>query len=206
MSPIHRLLCVMSLGMLLAGCTLIEGRIDIAYRVETERNSPLSMIDPLIVYVELLDQREVNDPLLIGYKKGGFGNVLASVKSKQEVSGVVRQALEAELRNNGHGIALDSAAQRNATLIVRLKQFWTEPFVKIFDVQVQASLNADIEVVDSSARRITSRTIVGTQIESWQLGIDQAYDSVLNGALRGFVRNVARDPSLLKALRQISAP
>lgn len=201
-----RRFAVLSLAICAASCSIVDSQIDLAYRAQAERQSPLSTIAPLVLRIEVVDQRDVTDPLLIGYKKSGLGNVMASIRSRQDVSGVVRQALESELRNNGHAISADREARFDASLKVRLKKFWTEPIVKIFDVQVLGSLNADIEVSDSLARPIAARTIVGSQIESWQLSIYDAYDRVLNAALSEFVRNFARDPNLLKALRDISPP
>ncbi len=204
LAQVEQLFGILSLLMIAAGCTLVDSKIDLAYRVEAARKSPLSTIKPLILRVEVRDRRDVSDPQLIGYKKSSFGNVLASIKSKQEVSRVVRLALETELRNNGHAISLDNEAGFDATLAVSIKKLWTEPIVKIVDVQVLGTVNADIEVIDSVKRRIAARTIIGTQLESWQLSINDGYDRVLNGALREFVRNFARDPDLLKALRDVS--
>lgn len=206
MANFKQLFCILSLVALSASCgTLVDGHIDLAYQVEAGRKSPLSTIKPLGIRVEMQDRRAVGEPQLIGHKKGGFGNILASVKAKQEVAEILRLALEGELQHNGHVVSRGKESKSDATLAVRLKKFWTEPTVKVFDVQVLGTVDADIELVDSGAQRITSRTIVGTQIESWQLAIDEAYDSVLNGALREFIRNFARDPNLLKALRDISS-
>jgi uncharacterized lipoprotein YajG len=205
--PKHKqLTCLLLLMICASGCTLLDGNVAIAYRAETSRKSSLSTLKPLIIQVEVQDQRGLTEQRLVGHKKGGFGNVLASIKTTQDVASILRQAVESELQNNGHTTTLKNDPKSDVTLAVRLRKYWTEPTVRIFDVQVLGTLTADIEVVHSLEQPVYSRTITGTHVESWQLAIDEAYQSVLKGALNEFVRNFARDPSILKALQDISSP
>lgn len=191
--------------LLVAGCSVVDGRGDLAYRAESESKSPLSTLRPLRFRVDVVDQRDVADARLIGYKRSGLGNVLASIRSNQEVPALVRQALEAELGNNGHGISSDDPAKGEASLMVRLKKVWTEPLAKIFDVQVLATVSAEIHLRDGQGRLVVSRTIAGGHQESWPSSLSDEYGRVLNRALREFVRNVARDGGLLNGLREIAA-
>ena len=203
LSEIKQRICWVILSMIVTGCTLIDGHVNLSYQPEAESKSPLSTISSLLLRVEVYDQRPTIEKYIVGYKKGGFGNVLASVKTNQDIPSVLRQALEAELRSNGHAILTKSAATADVTLAVQLKRYWTEPTVRFFDVQVLGTLNANVEILDTKDQLISSRLISGTSVESWQLAVDEAYESVLNGALREFVRNLARDSTIIKVLRSV---
>ena len=64
------------------------------------------------------------------------------------------------------------------------------------------TVDADIIIRDpkKNSEKI-SRSINGTFRESRQIAVDEAYESVLYGALAEFVRNFSRNPDILKALR-----
>lgn len=186
---------------ILTGCsTLIDSQIELGYQPGMEQKSPLSTLSPLLINVRVIDQRDSIERQLIGYKIGGFGNITASVRTQQDIPNILGQALEEEFRNNGHTIVAPRHPRTDATLEVRLKKFWSQPTVRLFDVQMHGTVDAEIEIKNSQGQSIGSRVINGTQLESWQLAVDEAFQSVLNGALTEFVRRFARDPNVLKLL------
>lgn len=196
---------LVAMAVATSGCAFIDGQVDLVYRPAAEKKSSLSTIKPLAIRVSVHDQRETVDKALVGNRKNGFGAVIASMKTDQNLALVLRQALIGELENNGHTAVQDRETSFDAMLDVSLKKYWAESTVRFFDVQVLGTLSADIRILDLLDQQITMRGITGTHVESRQLAVDEAFQDVLNGALAEFVRNFARDPIIIKALRGLNS-
>ena len=153
--------------------------------------------------IQIDDQRDTNERDRVGNKRNGFGTITASVKANQDVTLVLREALKTELENNGHNVRPLQDANFNATVHVLLKKYWSDLTIRFFEIQMVGTINGDVEILDAQNERLVSKPISSTYVESRQIATDGAFESVLNGALLEFIRNLARDPSIVNALQSM---
>jgi len=191
------LLCAIS-----SGCAFSPAHLNLDYQSELGKKSPLSTIKPLTVSLNVEDQRVAGERDRVGNKKNGFGMVTAKVESNKEVGAIIYDAIKAELETNGHKVVSSKDSQPDVTINTRLVKYWGETNVRFFEIEMVATLNADISVLNPRNNSIAvSQPIEATFRESRQIATDGAFESVLNGALAEFIRAFSREPSLLEALR-----
>ena len=82
-----------------------------------------------------------------------------------------------------------------------LQKYWSDLTIRFFEIQMVGTINGDVEIRDAQNEPIVSKPISSTYTESRQIATDGAFEGVLNGALSEFIRNFARDPSIVKALQ-----
>ncbi|MFP6870677.1 MAG: YajG family lipoprotein, partial [Nitrospinota bacterium] len=138
----------------------------------------------------------------VGNKRNGYNMITAQVESKKNVLNIFRDALKNEFNNNGVKVGDSKGSSSDAINRVGLKEFWSDVRIKFWEIVMIGTVDADIIIRDpkKNSEKI-SRSINGTFRESRQIAVDEAYESVLNGALAEFVRNFSRNPDILKALR-----
>ena len=101
-------------------------------------------------------------------------------------------------------MADSKGSSSDAIIRVGLKKFWSNVRIKFWEIVMIGAVDADITIRDpkNNSDKI-SRPINGTFRESRQIAVDEAYESMLNGALAEFVRNFSRNSDILKALRLV---
>lgn len=195
--PFGIALCSVSI---LAGCAFATAHLDLAYLPESAKKSPLSTIKPTTVGLRVEDQRELDKRDRVGDKKDNLGLVTAKVKSNKEVTMIVHDALKNELENNGHKVVNIKELPLDLIISVRLRRYWSDARIRISDVEMIATIDTDITIHNPRNDSIVvSKPMSSTFRESWQIALDGAFESVLNGALAEFIRNFSRDPDVLKA-------
>jgi len=154
----------------------------------------------MTIGLQVEDQREVDKRDRVGDKKNNLGMVTAKVKSNKEVTVVLHDALKNELENNGHKVVNMNELPLDLIISVRLKRYWSDGRIHFFDVEMIAAIDTDITIHSPRNDSIVAlKPINGAFRESWQIALDGAFQSALNGALAEFVRNFSRDPDVLKA-------
>ena len=191
---------------ILQGCALTNAHIDLTYLPAAGVKSPLGTISPMQVVLQVEDQRPADERQWVGNKRNGYGMVTAWVKSNKEVSSVVSDALKNEFVSNGHKVVEGKEAPSDVGIIVGLKRYWSDVSIHFWDIEVIGILNADVTIRDPRKDSVLLlRPIQSTFRDSRAIVTDEAYESVLNGALSEFIRSFARDPGVLKALRREEA-
>ncbi|MCE7966586.1 MAG: hypothetical protein DYH04_14580 [Nitrospira sp. NTP2] len=197
---------VMALFTALSGCAFPSGHVRPLYTPEPGTRSPMSTVPSSMISVEVEDERDLYVVNWLGDQKNNFGSVLRKVLSDNDPPTIVREALTAELLNNGHKIVDTEGGNSDAIVRVTLKRYWSDMAIHAFDVEMKGSLEADIVVlVGSDKRQLVSKPINGSYRESRQFAGDSAFESVLNGALHEFVRAFSRDPEIVDALRSAAS-
>lgn len=78
--------------------------------------------------------------------ENNLGVVTAKVKSNQEVTMVVHDALKNELENNGHKVGNLKEVPLDLTIYVRLKRYWSDARIHFFDVEMIAAMDTDVTI------------------------------------------------------------
>ena len=178
------------------GC--VNFQVDLAYRPEGGHKSPLSTIKPLVFAIQVDDQRNPKERDRLTW--------IASVKANRDVVLVLHEALKTELENNGHNVRALKDADVNATVHFVLKKYWccdSRFFGYLESPRWIATINGDLEILDAKNERLVSKPVSSTYLRSGQTNRDERLEIPLNGVLSEFIRNWARDPSIVNALQGI---
>ena len=186
----------------LSGCGLTDAHIDLGYYPEPTEKSPLSTVNPMRVSLHVDDQRPPTERNWVGNKRNGFGMVTAWIKSNKDPTRVVHEALKNEFILSGHKVTESAEDPSDLIVEIGLKRYWGDARMHFWEIEAIATIDTQIDIREMNKSPMLSRTLQSTFRESRQIMTDGAYESVLNGALREFIRNFSRDPSILKALRE----
>lgn len=188
--------------VLLSGCALTTAHVDLSYSPDSK--SPLMTIETKRVALQVEDHRLAEEKDKVGNKKNNFGMVTASVQSNQEVTVVLYDSLKNELENNGHKVVNTKEDAHDVFVMVLLNKYWSDPKIRFFDIEMIGTVSAQVSIQDPRNEEVVlCKSITGTSRGSWQILLDSAYESVLNGALAEFVRHFSRDTEIIKAIRDL---
>jgi uncharacterized lipoprotein YajG len=188
----------------LAGCATND--VNLTYRSEPGHRSTLSAVKPLVFTVQVDDQREAADRDRVALRwKGGLAET--RIKATRDVTLVLMEALAAELQNNEHHVRPKGAASVDAALHFGLKKYWCCE-IRILgsfeSVHAAATIQGNIDIFDARNERLMSKPISSTYLNV--VGRNPVeFEPMLNGVLSEFIRNLARDPDVVTALRGIRA-
>lgn len=185
--------------IVLSGCALTTAKLDLGYLPTSE--SSLATIKPMNFALEIKDQRNPDERDRVGDKKNSYGMVTAKVLSNKDVTTVLYEALENELKNNGHKV-IDTKETSDAVINLDLKRYWSECRIHFWDVEMIGTVNSHITILNPRNESVLfSKPMNSTFRESRQIALDGAFKRVLDNALAEFIRGFSRDPGLLKALQ-----
>lgn len=183
----------------LSGCAFTTAKLDLGYLPTSE--SPLATIKPMNFALEIKDQRNIDERDRVGDKKNSYGMVTAKVLSNKDVTTILYEALENELKNNGHKV-IDTKETSDAVINLDLKRYWSDCRIHFWDLEMIGTVSSHITILNPRNESVLfSKTMNSTFRESRQLALDEAFKRVLDNALAEFIRGFSRDPGLLKALQ-----
>lgn len=196
----YRFFAVVGACLYLSGC-VSTANVTVNYSPDPARKSPLETLKPLAVSISAEDHRESLERDRVGNRKNGFGGIMAPVQANDAPTALVREALKKEFENNG--IQVVDAAAAGKVITAKVRKYWVENKMNVFDITMASIISADIVVEDSVAKgKTSSHTITGTAQDSRQIAGESAFEVVLNAAMAEFIQNFSRDPGLLSSLRR----
>jgi len=185
-----------------SGCAYMDANVDLQYQPDPGRKSPLSTIPPLVISINVEDQRGRGECCRVGVKKNAFGGITAWAKSNTALRQVVYDALKKELENNAHKVVDMKEDHQDVAINVGLKNYWTDYNSRFVEIEMIGTINADISMLNPADRTVlVSKPMTSTFHEGRQFVTEGAFESVLNGALVEFVRTFSREPGFVGALR-----
>ena len=188
---------------MLSGC--VSNNVDLAYRPEAGHTSALSTIKPLVLALYVEDQRDTPERDRVATRWKGGGSAETPVTANPEVTLVLLQALKVELENNGHQVRSRDDANSNAAVRFLLRKFWCCD-IRILgsfeSAHAAATIHGSIEILNKKNERLMWKPISSTFLKALD-GREIDIQVILNGVLSEFIRNLARDPSTVDALRRI---
>jgi uncharacterized lipoprotein YajG len=188
----------------LTGCAFTTARVDLTYKPDPAKKSPVSTVQGRAIAIQVHDERDPKERDRVGNKINNFGMATARVESKEDVALAVAKALRGELENGGHKVVAiqggPSSVPPELTVQVALKRYWSEAKIRFWDVEMLATINSLVSLASASGQTIVSKPIHCTYREGAAIAVDSAFGKVLNGVLAEYVRTFAYDSEVLKAL------
>lgn len=83
-TTVKRWIMLLVLTATVSGCAFTTARVDLAYRPEAAQKIPLSTMQPLVLAVQVEDQRAPSEQDRVGNKRNSFGHITASVQANQK--------------------------------------------------------------------------------------------------------------------------
>lgn len=182
----------------LGGCAFTQATLNVGYTEAMANRGPLSSIAPRRIDVgAFADKRPETNK--IGYKRNGFGQKTADIVTAKPVPDIVKEALIAEFKKNGHDV---TTAERDLVLAGDITTFWFELQVNFATIEFFGTSAITLNVVDGrTGTTLLTRNYQGHYTEKSLGGLDATWERVMNEALQRMVREVATDLQLIRVLK-----
>ena len=180
------------------GCAFTQATLNVGYTEAMASRGPLSSIAPRRIDVGgFADKRPETNK--IGYKRNGFGQKTADIVTSKPVPDIVKEALTAELKKNGHDV---TTTERDLVLSGDITTFWFELQVNFATVEFFGTSAITLNVVDGrTGTTLLTRNYQGHYTEKSMGGLDATWERVMNEALQRMVREVSTDLQLIRVLK-----
>lgn len=180
------------------GCAFTQATLNVGYTEAMANRGPLSSIAPRRIDVgAFADKRPETNK--IGYKRNGFGQKTADIVTAKPVPDIVKEALIAEFKKNGHDV---TTAERDLVLAGDITTFWFELQVNFATIEFFGTSAITLNVVDGrTGTTLLTRNYQGHYTEKSLGGLDATWERVMNEALQRMVREVATDLQLIRVLK-----
>lgn len=196
-----RLIAVLPLTalLLLGGCAFTKSTLNVGYTDAMATRGPLSSVSPRRIDVgAFMDKRPEIER--IGYKRNMYGQKTADIVTTKPVPDIVKDALAAEFRKNGH--QLTTTAERDLVISGDVTTFWFEFQVNFWTVEFFGTSAVTLNVVDGkTGTTLLTRNYQGHYTEKSGGGLDGTWERVMNEALQRMVREVSTDLQLIRVLK-----
>lgn len=180
------------------GCAFTQATLNVGYTEAMANRGPLSSIAPRRIDVgAFADKRPETNK--IGYKRNGFGQKTADIVTAKPVPDIVKEALIAEFKKNGHDV---TTAERDLVLAGDITTFWFELQVNFATIEFFGTSAITLNVVGGrTGTTLLTRNYQGHYTEKSLGGLDATWERVMNEALQRMVREVATDLQLIRVLK-----
>lgn len=185
--------------VVLGGCAFTTATLNVGYTAADASRGPLSGVEATRVEIgPFVDKRP--ETTKIGYKRNGFGQKTADIVTTKPVPDIIREALAAEFRKNGHEVA---AAERDLVLSGEVTEFWFDYQMNFWTVEFFGTSAIVLNVADGrTGATLLTRTYQGHYTEKSMGGLDATWERVMNEALQRMVREVGSDARLVQVLKK----
>jgi len=188
---------VVAFAIALSGCATVEDVVPVNY---TAQGGPMTGAG-IKVMTEVVDARDT-DRGRISSKINGFGQELAAIRANREVSAIVKDAFDAELKSRGY--AVENAGPKATIAVTR---FYNAFKVGAFSGSANADVRFTASVALANGNVVYRRDIAvaGTAGDILLADGSNAAESLSDGMKKAFAMIFA-DEKFIAALRGEGAP
>ena len=187
-----RILLVLACALTMSGCALTEDQIDIPYKVQGGAQTGAG----INVTTAVQDARTA-DRTKVSAKMNGYGMEMAAIRAKREVTLIVKDAFDGELKARGYSL---EPGGRTATIAV--KRFYNNFKTGIFSGDALADVDLGVTVTAPGGATVYQRDIaVEGKVANIQItGGSNASEALSDGLTKAFAALFA-DEAFITALR-----
>jgi uncharacterized lipoprotein len=194
MTAFHRLGGILLVALSLSACALSEDTVSLQYR-------PMSGVSEVAgakavgIVVSVADARADHRDR-VSVKKNGYGMEMAAIRSDRDVSQLVKESIETELRARGFRVGEGSAQTK-----VDLTTFYNDFKIGFFSGDAVAEVSFNVQVVGAGGAILYSKPIssTGKNADILLANGSNAKEALENG-LQTAIANLMADPDFLKAV------
>lgn len=199
MQSIVRLAFVVTFALSLSACALSEDTVSLQY-TPMAGVSEVGGAKQASVVVNVVDARsDYRDR--VSTKKNGYGMEMAAIRSDRDVTLVVKEALESELRARGFRVG-EGPAQTKVDLL----KFYNDFKIGFFTGDAVADVTFNVQVVGANGAIAFSKPInsSGKAADIMLASGSNAKEALENG-LRTAIANLMQDPEFMSAVMKAGA-
>lgn len=210
-----RLVILAGAALSLCACAFGDNALELGYTDAVAKPGVLSEAAPTAIDVtDVQDAREARKPvgkaatadpkrpMLVGYKRNGFGQNTGNIVAEEPVADIVEAALETMLEANGHMVAEDAPLAMETTL----RDFWFDYKTGLVSVEFVADVIADVVLRDrASGMVLFEDSFSGSASAKQAGGLSGTWERVMNDALADMIRQVSLSGELAEAIEDGAA-
>jgi uncharacterized lipoprotein YajG len=191
------------IAIVAGGCAFTPANLNVGYDSAKAKAGPLSSVKALKFEVgDLADKRPQTDK--IGYIRNGFGTKTANVSTTRPVPVIVREAIVAALKKNGHTVVTGS--EKDIAISGSVEAFWFESQVNFWTVEFMGTIDINLVVQDGRTGQVLlSKRYSGHHNTALMSGYHKEMADVMNYALENLIIQISGDTKLVDALNSFSA-
>lgn len=183
----------------LSGCAFTQEKIDLSYNPQLGI-SEIANAKNVIVSVKINDVRQ-DKSNKVSSKKNGYGVELAPIIVNEDVTLIIKQAIEQELKIRGFSVGNKAFVE----IVADLTRFWNDFKSGFFVGNAVADLNMTILVKSNNEGILYTRQIVAQGIEpNIQLANGDNARLALNRALGNGIKILFEDQVFINSLLKAS--
>ena len=199
MFQIARLSGVVLLAYGVSACALSEDTISLQYRPMIGV-SEVAGAKSVGVVVSVTDARSDHRDR-VSVKKNGYGMEMAAIRSDRDVSGIVKDAIEVELRARGFRVG-----QGKGEAKVDLITFYNDFKTGFFSGDALADVNFNVKIMNAAGAIIYSKRISSQgKVANIQLASGSNAKEALENGLQTAIANLMSDPEFIAAVLKADA-
>ena len=196
MKTVIRLSCLLIIAtaaLFLNGCAVTKDYVSLNYTNQTNVIK-LAGAESVSVKVEFTDTRSIKDR--VGSKKNGYGMEMAAIISKEEVTDIMKKAVESELTQRGFRIA-----EGDFALKAQLAKFYNDFKVGFWSGDAVAEITMEVQLRNADGTITYSKLLSGEgKKENIQLASGANAKVALEGAMQNVVERLFADPIFIDTL------
>ncbi len=180
--------------VLLSGCALTEEHITLGYNPVSGATDRVPGAEQVKVAVAVQDQRTAQNH--VGHKTNGYGMEMAQIIADNDISSMIKGAIETELTNRGFQIGAGEA-QVNVTL----QKFENRFELGWFSGTARASLIMGVVVSRANGTASFTKYVEGEGVnDGIQLANGSNAKLALDAALQDAVKKLFQDPAFISSV------
>jgi uncharacterized lipoprotein YajG len=175
---------------LLSGCAFTEDSVDIKYIATTAS----VMADAKPVGLTVIDGR-LSDRNRISAKENGYGMEMAPIRSKADITDVVKAALKTEFEERGFHV--DGGGRAVSVTITR---FYNQFSVGLVSGSAAGAVDLTVTVADAAGKQLYSTAYAGTSTSSILMADGSNAAASIAAALKDASTKTFADPAFVTAV------
>ena len=191
-----RLITIIFIAAFLQACAFTDASIDVAHNPETNTIGSLSEVEKVNFQTAVFaDNRK--DKERIGYKKNGFGQNTADITTKDDVTNIVRSAVNDAITDNNH----TTSSNGDIKIVGTVDNFWLDTDINFATVEFIGDIQCTIDFIETDTNKsIYKSTYTGNHREKVLGGYIKTWEKVMNLTLDKLLEDVVNDEDLVEVL------
>lgn len=177
----------------ITGCALTEDHIRLSY-VPQQNVSRIAGAENVPVRTTVTDDRAIKDK--VSCKKNGYGMEMAAIVADDNVTNVIRSAIELELESRGFPVKTNGVP-----ILINLSKYYSDFKIGFWSGTAAAEVTMEVQVKDTKGNYMFSKLLTGEGTEpNCQLASGSNAKLALDAALQDAVDRLFKDKAFIEAL------
>jgi uncharacterized lipoprotein YajG len=191
-------IAALAAAVLIQGCAFTEAVLDVKATPESKVAGPLGDLKSMNFNTPALDDAR-QEKARIGWKKNGYGQNTADIKTAQPVDSIIEDAVAKALRDTNHHVG----AGGNVLVVGTVDRMWFDVDMNFWTVKFLGDVQATLDFVDSATQKsIYKSKYTGSYNDTKGGGLEKTWTVVMSKAVDKLIESIVLDDELVAALKK----